>query len=72
MRTELHQRERTLARLAPAHAAMLDQRLGDLEAHLQDRVERCHRLLEDHADAVAAHRLRLGRARLPSCRCRRP
>jgi hypothetical protein len=60
---ELHQRERALARLAPAHAAMLDQRLGDLEPDLEDRVQRRHRLLEDHADAVAAHRLGLRRAR---------
>jgi hypothetical protein len=32
------------------------QRLGDLPAHGVQRVQRRHRLLEDHADAVAAQR----------------
>ena len=37
------------------HAAVVDQRLGDLEADGQHRVEAGHRLLEDHRDVVAAH-----------------
>ena len=41
-------------RLGAAHAAMDFQHLGDLVAHREHRVQRCHRLLEDHADAVAA------------------
>ena len=39
---------------------MQHQRLGDLRADAMQRVERRHRLLEDHGDAVAAqlpHRL---------------
>ena len=43
-----------------AHAAMQDQRLGDLAADAVQRVERRHRLLEHHADAVAAQPLHLG------------
>ena len=40
----------------PAHAAMRDQRLGDLVADAQVRRERGHRILEDHRDAAAAQR----------------
>ena len=36
-------------------AAMLPQRLDDLRADRVDRIERRHRLLEDHRDVVAAH-----------------
>ncbi len=36
-------------------AAMLLDRLGDLPADRQHRVERGHRLLEHHADLAAAH-----------------
>ena len=36
------------------HAAVLHQNFGDLLADLQDRIERCHRFLKDHANAVAA------------------
>ena len=38
-----------------AHVAMQAQRLADLEADRKGRVEAGHRLLKDHADAVAAH-----------------
>ncbi len=43
-------------------AAVVDQRLGDLEADGEHRIEARHRLLEDHGDLVAAHVLhaRLG------------
>ena len=36
-------------------AAMLFEGLGDLPADRQDRVQRGHRLLKDHADVAAAH-----------------
>jgi hypothetical protein len=35
------------------------QRLHDLHADRQNRVERSHRLLEDHRDLVATHRAHL-------------
>ena len=38
---------------------MHDQRLGDLTPDRMERIERRHRLLEDHRDAVAAHGLQL-------------
>jgi hypothetical protein len=44
----------------PAHAAMEDERLGDLAPDAAQRVQRGHRLLEHHGDSVAAeaaHRL---------------
>ena len=47
-------------RRLPAHAAMQDERLGDLRADPVQRVQRGHRLLKDHRDPVAAqapHRL---------------
>ena len=47
------------ARVAPPRASsplMQRQRLGDLPADGQHRVERGHRLLEDHRDLVAADR----------------
>ena len=37
-----------LERRTAAHPAMIDDRLGDLHADRQDRVERSHRLLKDH------------------------
>ena len=43
------------AGLRPARPAMQAERLADLEADREGRVERGHRLLEDHPDAVAAH-----------------
>ena len=42
------------SRLRPPHAAVQAQGLGDLVANRVDRVERCHRLLKDHANTVAA------------------
>ena len=35
--------------------AMGAQRFDDLKAHREHRVERGHRLLEDHADVAAAN-----------------
>ena len=35
--------------------AMLFESFGDLPADRQDRVQRGHRLLKDHADIAAAH-----------------
>ncbi len=50
------------ARRGGVHAAVQAQRLGHLAADGVHRVQRRHRLLEDHADAVAAHlaHLRIG------------
>ena len=42
-----------LKRLAPLEPAVQAQRFGDLAADRQHRIERRHRLLEDHRDAVA-------------------
>ena len=44
-----------LPRFLLRHLAMDADRLRDLVADLEDRVERRHRLLEDHGDVVAAH-----------------
>ena len=54
---DLHQPqelEGARARLLPAQAAMDEQHLADLALDRVQRVERGHRLLEDHADAAAA------------------
>jgi hypothetical protein len=48
----VEQAQRLRAR-RPPQAAVQAQRLGHLPAHGVHRVERRHRLLEDHADAVA-------------------
>ena len=48
------QLERGGARRGLAQAAVDAQHLGDLEADREGRVQAGHRLLEDHADAVAA------------------
>jgi len=45
---------RPLARLLAADPRVDTQRLGDLVADGEDRIERGHRLLEDHGDAVAS------------------
>jgi hypothetical protein len=42
------------ARLRSRKALVPSQRLGDLAADRVHRIERRHRLLKDHADAVAA------------------
>ena len=48
--------QRPLHRLFAAHLLMNTDCLDDLRADRIDRVERAHRLLEDHRDAVAAQR----------------
>ena len=55
MPTSRKQLERPRARLALAHLQVDEQRLHDLLPDRQDRVERGHRLLEDHRDVAAAH-----------------
>ena len=50
----VQQREGLLAGLRRGQAAVQPQRFGHLPADAVHRVERGHRLLEDHADAVAA------------------
>ena len=52
--------ERALATGGPARAAVPHHRLGDLVADGVDRVERQHRLLEDHRDDAAAQVLEPG------------
>ena len=47
-------------RLAPRDRTVETDRLRDLIADREDRVERRHRLLEDHRDAGATHRAHLG------------
>ncbi len=50
----LHQPHGFSFGLAPRQAAMQNQRFGNLVADGEDRIERGHRLLEDHADRAAA------------------
>ena len=45
-----------VAGLLPAESLVQQQHLGDLAADGQHRIERGHRLLEDHRDVLAAHR----------------
>ena len=45
---------RAVAGVVLAHPLVQAHRLGDLVAHGEDRIERGHRLLEDHGDLVAA------------------
>ena len=51
--------DRPVHRLAARHALVQRDRLADLAADRQQRVERGHRLLEDHRDLVAADVLHL-------------
>jgi hypothetical protein len=51
------QRLRARERLAPAEAQVLAQRLGDLVADREHRVQRAHRVLEDAGDLAAAQGL---------------
>src|SRR5262245_46917791 len=44
-------------RLALAHALVHGDRLADLATDREERIERGHRLLEDHGDVVAADAL---------------
>ncbi len=50
----VEQGDRSVPRLRRRIVLVTPQRLGDLMADRVHRVERGHRLLEDHADAVAA------------------
>ena len=59
---------RALARGAPRRAAGAAERLGDLLADREDRVERGHRLLEDHRDLGRRAR---GASRAPAARAGR-
>jgi hypothetical protein len=49
-----------VGRLALAHALVLHQHLGQLAAHREIRVQRRHRVLEDHRHAPAADGVHLG------------
>ncbi len=50
--------------LPPVLALVQHEHLGDLPADRRDRIERRHRLLEDHGDAIAAQRALLGRRKV--------
>ncbi len=52
---QVQQFHRPLARRRRRHILVLGQRLGDLRAHAMHRIERGHRLQEDHAKLAAAH-----------------
>ena len=52
---QVQQLEGARARRCPAHAPMQHQGLADLPLDGVQRIERGHRLLEDDADAIAAH-----------------
>ena len=56
-------RPRALQRLGLAHPVVHAHGLDHLRVDPQDRIERHHRILEDHRDAVTPQRLQLGRAR---------
>ena len=51
----LHQFERPRLRILLRRLQMDEERLHDLHSDRKDRIERGHRLLEDHRDFVAAH-----------------
>ena len=53
--------DRQLVGFPPVLALVQHEHLGDLPADRRDRIERRHRLLEDHGDAIAAQRALLGR-----------
>ena len=73
---QVEQLERAPARVALAHAAVLDQHLGHLARDPEVGVERGHRVLEDHREAHAADAVELAGAqadqllRRESARCR--
>ena len=52
--------DRALQRGCAIELLVQHQRLTDLTADCQDGIERCHRLLEDHRDVVAANTAHLG------------
>ena len=51
----LEQLEGSLPGLLFAHAHVVPQHFGDLGADAEQRVEGCHRVLEDHGDLLAPH-----------------
>jgi hypothetical protein len=51
---EAEQLDRASLGLCVAHAQMNLERLHELQSDCQDRIERSHRLLEDHRDVAAA------------------
>ena len=55
----LHQLDRLLVRLLLRHVVVAPDRLGDLRPDRQRRIERRHRVLEDHRDLAAADVLEL-------------
>ncbi len=55
MRTFSSRRIVSAARFGLGHVAMAGERLGNLPADGEDRIEAGHRLLEDHGDIIAAH-----------------
>ncbi|MNL70727.1 hypothetical protein D3C87_1957730 [compost metagenome] len=57
----IEQFERALAGGGGAQAAMDRQHLADLPLDGMDRIERTHRLLEDHGNVIAAHGAQVGR-----------
>ena len=62
---------RTVLGVAAVGAGVPAYAFGDLLADRLDRVQRRHRLLEHHADVVAAQRAHLVFGRARECRCRR-
>jgi hypothetical protein len=60
----VHQRLGALDRGAAPELEMALQRLGELLADREHRVQRCHRILEHAGDLLAAQRLQLGDRRL--------
>src|SRR4029453_7463856 len=58
------QLDRTLARVFPIHSEMASKRFGELRPDRQRRVQRGHRVLEDHPDLVSSDVLELLLAQL--------
>ena len=54
MPTSVEELDRAGAGSGAAHAAVDDEGLGDLPLDGVERIERAHRLLEDHRDGIAA------------------
>ena len=54
MPTRVEQLDRPRAGVAARHVAVLGEHLHDLVADGEDRVERAHRVLEDHGELTAA------------------
>ena len=60
---QIQQAQRLGAGRAPAHPAVAHQRQFHLPANGKERIERGHRLLEHHADALAAHPVQITRGK---------